>query len=95
MADSMLMQPDIKGCVAAPWWCSTDTVRVSPRIAWFRDFLLENGAYVADMRPVDPKCGALARSPTRQRLYEEGRYQPRRALTVWPRAAMLRWASRA
>ena len=94
MADSMLAQPAIKGCLAAPWWCSRDTVRVSPRIAWFRDLFLRNGAYIADMGPVDPNCGALARSKTRKRLYDEGDYKPRRALTIWPRAAMLRWASR-
>ncbi len=94
MAESMASQPDIKGCLAAPWWCSKDTVRVSPHLAWFREFLLDNGAYVADMRPVDPHCGALARSATRERLYKEGRYRPRRALTVWPRASMLRWANR-
>jgi hypothetical protein len=94
MAQAMALQPEIKGFAACSWFRSPATHRVSPRLAWLSTLFLENGGMVVESRPEDPRKGALARSPTRQRLYEAGEFRPTRGLVLWPRDAMLAWAAR-
>ena len=94
MAESLRHQPAIRGMVASSWLRSPDTLKVSPPLAWMNRTVLDNGGLVVTMGPADPDCGVLARSPERQRLYEAGTFKPTTGLVVWPRAAMLDWASR-
>lgn len=92
IAESLELNPSIRGCIAAPWWCAKQVPLVTPSLAWFRSFLEVGGAFIADYKSIDPHCGALARSATRRQLYDAGEYEPRRALVLWPRSAMLKWA---
>jgi hypothetical protein len=93
MAKSLELQPSVKGFAASSWFRSPDTHRVSPRLAWLSDVFLENGGLVATAGPVDPDCGVLYRSPTRQQLYESGQFKPTRGLVLWPRKEMIAWAN--
>jgi hypothetical protein len=93
MAKSLELQPAVKGFAASSWFRSPDTHRVSPRLAWLSRVFLENGGLVATAGPVDPDCGVLYRSPTRQRLYETGEFKPTRGLVIWPRKEMIAWAN--
>ena len=92
MAQSMRLQPEIKGLVASSWLRSPATLKVSPQLAWMNRTVLDHGGLVVTMGPADPGCGVLERSPERQRLYEAGLFQPTIGLAVWPRQAMLDWA---
>jgi hypothetical protein len=92
MAQSLALQPRIKGLLASSWLHSPDTFAVSPHLAWLNRVFLEHGAIVGTMGPADPGCGVLHRSPERRRAHEEGRFRPTLGLVIWPRDAMLAWA---
>jgi hypothetical protein len=93
MAQSMALQPDVKGLIASSWLHSPDTFEVSPHLSWLNRVFLEHGAVVATMGPASPDCGVLTRNLERQRAYTEGRFAPTVGLVVWPRREMLQWAA--
>jgi hypothetical protein len=92
MAQSMALQPDVKGFVASAWFRSPDTHRVSPHLAWVNRVVLDHGGFVGVRGPAAPDSGVFARSVTRRRLYEEGLFRPTLGLVIWPRRRMLEWA---
>jgi hypothetical protein len=93
MAQSVALQPEIRGLVTSSWLHSPDTMAVSPHLTALNRVFLENGALVTAMGAADVNSGVFARSPERRRLFEEGRFKPTNGLVVWPRAEMLRWAT--
>jgi hypothetical protein len=93
MAQSLILQPDVKGMVASSWLRSPDTYAVSPELAWMNKTILENGGLAVVMGPADPGSGVLTRSPTRQKAYEAGVFKPTNGLVIWPRDAMIAWAA--
>jgi hypothetical protein len=93
MAEAMREQREIRGFAACSWFRSPATHAVSPRLAWLSRVFVENGGMVLDAGYEEPNCGVLTASPTRRRLYDEGRFRPRRGLVMWPRDAMLHWAA--
>jgi hypothetical protein len=93
MARAIEHQPQIKGFAACSWFRSPATHRVSPRLAWLSRVFVENGGLVVEAGPDDPHGGALYRSQTRKRLYESGEFKPTKGLVLWPRDAMIAWAS--
>jgi hypothetical protein len=92
MAQSLALQPEVRGLIAASWLHSPDTFAVSPHLAWLNKVFAENGAVVATMGPAAPDCGVLAQSAERERAFAEGRFKPTLGLIVWPRREMLAWA---
>jgi hypothetical protein len=94
MAEALLLQPQVKGLIAASWLRSPDTHRVSPELAWVNRTIVENGGVVLTVGPADPNSGVLARSTVRKALYEAGRFKPTMGLVIWPRDAMISWAER-
>ena len=92
MAASLERQPDVKGFAAWSWFRSPGTHAVSPHLAWMSRVFLEHGGFVSECGPDDPAHGALHRSATRRRLYEQGKYVPTKGLVMWPRRAMIAWA---
>jgi hypothetical protein len=93
MAQSMALQPTVKGLVASSWIRSPDTHRVSPHLGALHRVFVENGGIVVRMGPADPNSGVLGRSSTRRRLYEAGAFKPTLGLVLWPRREMLAWAA--
>jgi hypothetical protein len=93
MAQSMALQPGVKGLVASSWLNSPDTFAVSPHLSWMNRTFVENGALAVTMGPADPNSGVLARSPERKRAFEAGTFRPTLGLVIWPRDAMLAWAA--
>ncbi len=92
MAQSLEIQPEVKGFAACSWFRSPDTHRVSPHLAWLSKVIVESGGLVTTAGPEDPDCGVFHRSSTRKRLYEAGEFKPTKGLVIWPREAMLKWA---
>ncbi len=94
MAQSLVLQPEVKGLVASSWLHSPDTFAASPHLAWMNRTFLENGGLVVVMGAADPDCGVLSRSPERKKLYEAGLFKPTTGLVLWPRREMIAWAER-
>ncbi len=92
MAQSLRLQPHVRGLVASSWLHSPDTMRVSPHMTGFSRALLDNGALVIRHHRVDPDCGVFYRSPERKKLYDEGQFIPTHGMVIWPRKEMLAWA---
>jgi len=92
MARTLERQPHVKGFAAWSWFRSPGTHAVSPHLAWLSRVFLEHGGFVSEAGPDDPAHGALHRSATRRRLYEQGEYVPTKGLVMWPRRAMIEWA---
>ena len=92
MAQSLKLQPEVRGLVASSWLHSPDTMRASPHMIGFSRTLLNNGALVIRHHRVDPDCGVFYRSPERKKLYDEGLFVPTHGLVIWPRRKMLAWA---
>ena len=92
MAQTLRLQPAIKGMVASSWLRSPDTAKASPHLAWMNRTIEANGGLVVVMGMADPESGALARSAARKELYEAGEFIPTTGLVIWPRDAMLAWA---
>jgi hypothetical protein len=94
MAQSMQLQPEIKGMITSSWFHSPDTFKVTPHLSWLNRVFLDNGALVSTMGPASADCGVFHRSPDRQHAYDEGRFKPTLGLIIWPRPEMLAWAAR-
>lgn len=92
IAQSMALQPAIKGLIAASWYHSTETIRVSAHLAWTNRTPLAHGAVVTDIGPASPDDGFLVGSAERRRLFEAGVYRPTVGLLIWPRRDLLAWA---
>lgn len=95
LADLLAANPRMKGWLSASWFLDPRLEDISPRLAHLRRVPTENGGallYVCD----DPegKSGALSRSPTRRRLFKEGKYRPAIYMRVWPRRAAIAWSRR-
>lgn len=94
VAKSLELQPHIKGLFTESWLYCESTGRVSPRLAWMREFLLKRGALLASTRLAPVDSGFLRGSNERRELYEKGLYRPRMTYVLWPRGAMIKWAAR-
>jgi hypothetical protein len=92
MAQSLKLQPRVRGLVASSWLHSPDTMRVSPHMIGFSRALLENGALLIRHHVADLDCGVFYRSPERKKLYERGEFIPTHGLVIWPRKEMIAWA---
>ena len=92
-AKSLEKQPHIKGLFSESWLYCESTARVSPRLAWMREFLEQRGALLAATRLATEESGFMRGSEERRRLYESGVYRPTITFALWPRSAMLAWAS--
>jgi hypothetical protein len=93
MAQSMELQPSVKGLIASAWLHSPATFEVSPHLAWLNRVFAEHGAVMGTMGRATPDCGVLERSAERQRAFDDGRFKPTLGLVVWPRRDMLAWAA--
>lgn len=93
IAEMLVHHPEIKGQCGIGWLVDPAVEDVSPRLAYIRKVPQENGAWVFRVGE-DINSGALAKSPTRRKLYQEGKYMPTSYLYVWPRKKFIAWARR-
>ena len=81
----------IKGVFRASWFCDPELENISPRLMYLQKTPVENGAnffYIGE----DRTGNAFAKSKTRLKLYNEGKYKPKAYLLVWPRKELIKWA---
>ncbi|HEY1238405.1 MAG TPA: hypothetical protein VGE91_08700 [Solirubrobacterales bacterium] len=87
---------EVAGVAGYSWFYDPEVERISPRLAYLRRRPLEGGAILLRGRSSDFDVrNALAKSETRRRLYEAGRYSPVGYQMVWLRRDLIRWADRA
>ncbi len=91
-ARSLEKQPHIKGLFTESWLYCESTGKVSPRLAWMREFLEQRGALLAATRYATEDSGFMRGSEERRKLFESGAYRPTITFALWPRSAMLAWA---
>ena len=91
IAEMLELHPEMKGVFASGWLYDPALEEVSPRLAYLRKRPQENGAWVFRVGE-DIDGGALAKSATRRKLYEEGKYVPTGYLVVWSRKKIISWA---
>lgn len=88
--------PQALGMLGSSWYYDPVVERISPRLRYLRQVPVSGGAscwLVAT--DGDFVNDAIATSPTRRRLYEEGRYHPRGHMLVWGKNDLRKWARRA
>jgi hypothetical protein len=95
MAELLKLNPHIKGMLGTTWFFDPKLSEISPRLAYLLNMVRENGGELFYLGPNDHSTrDALFRSPTRRRLYKEGKYLPKSHMLVWPRTKLIRWADR-
>jgi hypothetical protein len=87
------MNPDIKGIYGRSWFYDPAVAKISPKLAYVRESMLENGA--EDFRigvtqfDID---NALSKSSLREKLYSQGNYIPTGYYIIWPGKEVIKWA---
>lgn len=90
-AELYALHPDSLGMFGCSWFYDPALATISPKLAYLRETAVRHGALLLFMAR-DDDSGALARSPTRQRLYREGRYRPCTYMLLWGKKQQLAWA---
>jgi len=94
-ASMLKIDTDVRGLVGTSWFFDPQLKTISPRLA----YLLEPTRHGAMLFPVGTSefdiSSATATSESRRKLYETGKYRPTSYTLIWPRDALLRWASNA
>jgi hypothetical protein len=81
------------GLAATAWFYDPQLAGISPHLCYCRERLVDRGAIVMRVGTSDfDIASATARSPTRRKLYDAGKYVPVSYTLLWPRERLLRWA---
>lgn len=83
----------VKGVFGTAWFRDPQLEKISPNLIYLRKLPLENGAQFFDMGK-DTSGNAFAKSKTRRKLYDEGKYIPHGYLMIWPRRELIKWADK-
>ncbi len=87
------LYPDVKGVFGSSWYYDPNLESISPRLAYLRRIPVNNGGKIFYLGPDDQSTkDATLKSPTRRKLYEEGKYIPNKYLLIWPRERLIYWA---
>lgn len=86
------VHPEILGMFGASWFYDPVIKEISPRLAYLSEVPLKGDA----QRLPFAKTGgfvedAISTSPSRRKLYEEGKYRPASFLLAWGRAEQSKW----
>lgn len=90
VAELLRLWPDSRGLIGASWYYDPRVAEISPRLAYLRQVPEAGGALFLKGGGGPAAADALHRSPTRQRLHAEGRYDPRVYYMIWARKDILR-----
>jgi len=92
VASLLRLHPDVAGLTAYGWLYDPQLAEISPHLSYLRQRPLKRGAISIRGGTSDFDIeNSLAKSKTRRRLYEEGRYKPVAYRILWLRRDILRW----
>ena len=95
LAELLELNPHVKGWLSSSWFLDPALESISPHLSHLHKVPVENGGMLLFVCS-DPtgSSGALSRSPTRRRLFAEGKYVPAIYMRIWPRRALIDWHRR-
>lgn len=93
VAEMLKVNPNIKGVIRGSWFFDPEIKKISPRLSYLQDLPLQNGAQTFCVGKDETKS-AIAKSKSRLKLYNEGKYIPMNYLLVWPREAIISWSEK-
>ena len=95
MAEVLALNPSVRGLIGGSWFFDPALAEISPNIAYIGQTQVKHGGFLLCLGTAAHDIeNAIAKSTTRRRLYEEGKYVPTSYLCAWPRDALERWACR-
>ena len=94
IAEVLKLNPAVRGVAGVSWFYDPQVARISPHLAYVQAPTSHGAFLVKMLTPPHDVANALIRSPTRKKLYVEGKYVPTCYLLAWPRGPLLAWAER-
>jgi hypothetical protein len=87
--------PQLLGMFGASWFYDPVLDDISPRLAYLRKIPQDGGAHVLYVSTGgDHIDNATSTSPSRRKLYEEGKYMPKSYMLAWGKREQIDWAKR-
>lgn len=87
------LHPKCLGMFCSSWYYDPALDEISPRLSYLITIPLAGGAHLFHVQDGREAIGnAIAKSPTRRKLYEQGRYLPKTYMIVWGRDKQIEWA---
>lgn len=87
------LHPEVLGMYGSSWFYDPALETISPRLAYLRKVPEKAGAelfFVEEGKSA--RSNSLATSPTRRKLYEEGKYSPKSYMLAWGKNDQIEWA---
>lgn len=95
IAELLKINRHIKGIYGIGWPFDPKLEKISPRHIYLREIVTKNGGKLFYIGPSENAIkSATFKSPTRRKLYREGKYLPTDYMVVWPRKKLIEWANK-
>lgn len=92
-AELYALHPEVLGMYGSSWFYDPVLDEVSPRLSYLRATPMAGGAELFFVEEGgSAKNNSLSTSPTRRKLYEEGKYIPKSYMLAWGKAKQIAWA---
>lgn len=92
-ADLYALHPEVLGMYGSSWFYDPALDEISPRLSYLRATPVTGGAELFFVEEGgSAQVNSLATSPTRRKLYEEGKYAPRSYMLAWGKTRQIAWA---
>lgn len=92
-ADILMLNPTVSGIYGRSWFIDPQLEEISPRVCYVRKLVFESGGRIFSVgAAANDIQDAVYRSPTRKRLFDDGKYIPRDYIGIWPRKSLINWA---
>jgi hypothetical protein len=87
------LHPEVLGMYGSSWFYDPAVDEISPRLSYLRATPMTGGAELFFVEEGgSARNNSLATSPTRRKLYEEGKYSPKSYMLAWGKSSQIAWA---
>lgn len=87
------LHPEVLGMFGSSWFYDPVLADISPRLSYLSAVPLASGAELFFVAEGGSACdNSLSTSPTRRKLYEEGKYLPKSYMLAWGKSDQTAWA---
>lgn len=93
VAKMLKKQSQVRGIFGTSWFFDPQLENISPRLVYLRKIATANGARLFYIGPsASAVTSSTLKSPTRRRLYAEGKYLPTEYMLIWSSKRLIQWA---